>query len=304
MRTKHIDETDLGPCIAETQNCYIHVGTTINKRDGYNGSCDGDDCNDGVDDDVDRDNGGEEEKQLTILKVAKTFEDNDVLAEEAGEFALLSAFNERVAEFAKDRGLDDFHYDWLFAKLLSSRTESALAERRVNTFTVLNAVDGLVPLSKLRARIEISPHSSVWILRLFFKFYSFFELSAIDDRSVAVHYPLFSPDDYLIAPEKKRLVYYHFAGDALDAVANDFVKAVADFVLDWIVVGDDSAERRYAALLEDFAKVGRVSFEKAYDDFYMTTEELWPNGDEAFVYRERNAVKWETWKVQEEGGKK
>ena len=58
--------------------------------------------------------------QSVILKVAKTFEDGDILAGEASEFNILSSFAEQIAKLEANQGGSNSHYDWLFARLLSS----------------------------------------------------------------------------------------------------------------------------------------------------------------------------------------
>ena len=59
-------------------------------------------------------------EQSVILKVAKTFEDGDILASEAGEFNILYVFSEQIAEFERKAGLESARYDLLFANLIAS----------------------------------------------------------------------------------------------------------------------------------------------------------------------------------------
>lgn len=231
-----------------------------------------------------------------ILKVAKTFEDGDVLAVEAGKFNILKTFEAQVALFQKEQGRPrNPHYDWLFANLTSSFMEPTQGDHRINVFMIPDIdLSRLIPLKKLHGKIEIDARTSVWILGRFLKFYSFFELlTASEDESVA-RYPLFSPDDYLIGPEKHRLIYYNFSGDMADVVAFDFVKAVAKFVLGWTIIGDNSTEQRYFDLLKDFSEHGHNSFEEAHGDLYRLIEELWGIQYHPFTYRDRNTIIWKT----------
>ena len=232
--------------------------------------------------------------QPVILKVAKTFEYGDVLAQEAGKFNILSSFEERVAMFEAEQGGKPSHYDWLFAKLEASFMEPAQDDRRINVFTTPEADLGeLVPLSKLRNKTEIDARTSVWILGRLFKLYSFFELLAVanGENSVA-RYPIFSPDDYLIGPKRHRLIYYNFSGDMADVVAYDFVKAIAKFILDWTV--DDPSEQEYFELLKDFSKFGRDSFEGAHGNLYELVKKLWGIQYYPFTYRDCGTVVWKT----------
>lgn len=232
--------------------------------------------------------------RLVILKVAKTFEDGDVLAEEAGKFNILRAFEEQVAELAS-LSENNPHYDWLFANLLSSFMEPTQGDRRINVLATPDInLSELIPLTKLRAETEIDTRTSIWILGRFLKFYGFFELLAASGDNPVARYPVFSPDDYLIGPNKHRLIYYNFSGDMADVIANDFVKTIAKFILDWAVVGADSAEQEYFELLRDFSKHGRISFEEAHGDLYKLVGRLWGIQYHPFTYRDHDTTIWKT----------
>lgn len=233
--------------------------------------------------------------QPVILKVAKTFEDGDILAEEASKFSILHSFGEQVANFEADQNGTNSHYDWLFAKLLSSFMEPTQGDRRINVFATPDIdLNKLTPLSKLHAEVEIDARTSIWILGRFFKFYSFFELLAAAGDSSVARYPTFSPYDYLIGPEKHRLIYYNFSGDVADVVATDFVKATAKFILNWVVIEDTPAEQEYLELLKSFSEHGRNSFEAAHGNLYGLVEKLWGIQYHPFTYRNRNTMIWKT----------
>ena len=233
--------------------------------------------------------------QLVILKVAKTFEDGDILAEEAGKFNILRSFEKQVTKFETHLGRRNSHYDWLFANLLSSFLESTQGDRRINVFATPDIdLSKLIPLTKLHAKVEIDTRTSIWILGRFFKFYSFFELLAADGDNPVIRYPIFSPDDYLIGPEKHRLIYYNFSGDMADVGAYDFVKAISKFILNWVVVEEDPAEQEYFELLKDFSESGRDSFEEAHGDLYRLVEKLWGIQYYPFTCRDRNTTIWKT----------
>lgn len=233
--------------------------------------------------------------EQVILKVAKTFEDGDILAEEASKFNILRTFEMQVALLQEQQDHTSSHYDWLFANLSSSFMEPTQGDRRINIFTIRDIdLNKLIPLTKLNDEIEIDARTSVWILGRFLKFYSFFELLTASEGNSVARYPLFSPDDYLVGPEKHRLIYYNFSGDMADVVAFDFVKTVAKFILDWTVIGDDSSEQKYFDLIKDFSEYGRDSFETAHGDLYRVIEELWGIQYHPFTYRSRNTFIWKT----------
>lgn len=230
-----------------------------------------------------------------ILKVAKTFEDGDVLAEEAGKFNILRTFEEQVAKFEADHNGGNSHYDWLFANLLSSFMEPTQGDRRINVFTTPDVnLSKLIPLTKLHAEVEIDTRTSIWILGRFFKFYGFFELLAASEDTPIARYPLFSPDDYLIGPERHRLIYYNFSGDMADVVATDFIKVISKFVLNWVAIEDNPAEQQYLKLLQDFSEHGRCSFKEVHEDLYRLIEELWGIQYHPFTYRDRGTIIWKT----------
>ena len=239
--------------------------------------------------------GNTEDGQKVIVKVAKTFEDGNTLAVELGKFNLLRCFANQVSSYEERLGKTDSHYDWLFAELQSSFVEPTQGDRRISFFKVSDTeLDSLIPLAKLYAGTEIDARSSIWILGRFFKFYGFFELIAFDLDSNAPQYPIFSPNDYLLGVEKHRLIYYNFSGDTFDVIANDFVKAIAKYIVDWVVIGEDPKEQEYLKLLQDFATEGRRTFEQAHSELYDLVYKLWEIGYHPFTYRERGTLVWKT----------
>lgn len=241
--------------------------------------------------------GKRDDEQSVIFKIAKTFEDGDVLANEASKFNAFRAFAEQIAQFEKAQNKKLSHYDWLFANLESSFLESTQGYRRVNVFTTPDTdVSKLTPLTKLRDEVEIDVRTSVWILGRFFKIYAFFELMKIGSDAILTRYPLFSPDDYLIGPERHRLIYYNYSGEFPDVVATDSVKEVVNFMLEWIVVEDDATALNYYRLLKDFAKYGRGTFEDAHRELYDYVRSHWGIKYHPFTYRERGTVVWKPFK--------
>lgn len=244
--------------------------------------------------------GNSEDYGPVILKIAKSSEDNDILTKEAGTFMGLQAFEKKVEALEKACGKEkSSRYDLLFAHLLQTFVEPSQKDRRINIYAIKepNAEETdfgkLLPLSKLQADVVIDARSSVWVIGRILKLYSFFELKASEDEKHA-SYPVFSPEEYLIGPERHRLVYYNFSEAYLDVTASEYVKSIAKFILDWMVVEEeDEAGEKYKALLEDFAENGRDKAEKAHVELYELVEKLWGIHYYPFTYRKRNGgVAW------------
>ena len=246
--------------------------------------------------------GKKDDGQDVILKVAKTLDDGKILTDEAGKFSALEAFSDRTEEIGRRfNASDKYHYDWLFAKLLASFMEPTQQDRTINVFTVLDTeLDKLTPLTKLKAEVEIDVRTSIWILGRLFKFYSFLELMALEEPDSTPRYPTFTPDDYLIGPERHRLVFYNFSGDLPDSIANDYVKAISQFMLEWVAENDDTYEQEYMDLLTKFANEGCDSFQVAHICLYDFVKRCWGIKYHPFTYRERNTLVWKTIQEKEE----
>ncbi len=237
--------------------------------------------------------GSTDAKQSVILKVAKTFDDGHILAEEASKFNEMRAFKDEIFKLEEKQGKENSHYDWLFADLQASFMEPTQDDRRINVLSMPDIeIDKLTPLIKLSNGTEIDTWTSIWILGRFLKLYSFFELLAASMDCPVVEYPIFSPGDYLIGPKEHRLIYYNFSGKINDVVAMDFIKAITKFILDWVAIGDREEEQKYFNLLKDFSETGRDTCERAHRELYKLVEELWGIGYHPFVYRERGTSYW------------
>lgn len=239
--------------------------------------------------------GETEDKQKVIIKVAKTFEDGDHLAEEASKFNILGSFTDHLESLEQSKSMSPLRYDWLFARLNASFLEPSQGDRRINIFSIPDIdMDVLIPLTKLSKETEIDSRSSIWILGRFLKFYSLHELMSCSGDNPVANYPLFSSDDYLIGPKDHRLIYYNFSGEMADVVAFEFVKAIAKFILEWFTPDDTDEDQKYRELLEDFSAKGRFSVEQAHLDLYDLVESLWGYKYHPFTYRERNTTIWKT----------
>lgn len=241
---------------------------------------------------------GDNATEQVVIKVAKTFEDGDSLAEEASWFGVVNSFIKQVATMQEKLGETNAHYDWLFAELVSSFLEPTQGDRRINIlrFTDVELSD-LIPLPKLRQQTQIDARTSVWILGRFLKIYSFYELISDSGDNPIFKYANFSPGDFLIGPKTHRLVYYHHSEHTTDVVATAYVKPIVQFILDWTAIDDDPSELAYIKLLQDLASQGRATFEEAHTDFYRLVRELWGIQYYPFTYREELGA----WKQIKEG---
>ena len=230
-----------------------------------------------------------------VLKVAKTFEDGDVLAFEAGKFNTMKTVEAEIRRFQNPTKENDSHYDWLFAKLEASFIEQSQGGRRINVYSLPDVdFDKLIPLSKLMAKIEVDAKTSAWILGRIFKLYGFFELIAVANDQSTIEYPVFSIGDYLIEPEKHRVIFYNFPEKNVDVVANDYVKEIAKTFLEWAVIEEE--DKAYRELLENLARDGSMTFEAAHKMMYAVIEELWGRKYHTFTYRDKGTLIWKNLK--------
>lgn len=231
--------------------------------------------------------------QRVVVKVSKSFKNNKILTDDATEFSMLKNFELRIRdlEHATERSSK---YYLLFANLLSSFIEESIDGRRINVFTIPEIdLDDLIPLAKLSSQVEIDARTSVWIIGRLLKFYSLFELLCEDEDETACRYPIFSEHDYLISPEKHRLVYYNFPGEVYDVYATEFVKAIANYILQWTTFDkEDESTKEYQEILEDFASIGRTTAAGAHRDLYQVVEKIWGISYYPFTYRQRRTINW------------
>ena len=237
-----------------------------------------------------------------ILKVAKTFEDNDVLNEDAATFTRLAANSQEIDEYETSHGGGNrSRFDLLFASLLSTFVEASQGDRRINVYRAPDTkLSKLLPLSKLKADYEIDARSCVWMMGRILKFYILFEKDKMDGEETVARYPDFYPEDFLIGPERHRVIYYNYSGGEDDSIADGHIKAIAKFFLEWIVVNDEAEQRLYN-LLKDFSEHGRSEFYDAHSDLYALASELWGRGVYyPFTYRVRGTIAWQKQKEEEE----
>lgn len=235
--------------------------------------------------------------QQVVVKVAKTFKDNDVLVKDARTFNTLRTFDLHLQDMSERLHQNTVDYNLLFANLVSSFMAESQGDRRINVYTTpgLN-FDSAMPLAKLSTQFEIDARTSVWIIGRLFKFYGMFELLKIARNLDACNYPVFSEHDYFIGPEIHRLVYYNFSDEIYDVYATEIVKHIASYMLKWTVFDDTSENQRYQSLLEDFSMHGRETAAKAHEDLYDLIRELWGIHYYPFTYRAHETTSWKIMK--------
>ena len=75
-------------------------------------------------------------------------------------------------------------------------------------------------------------------------------------------------------PEHKT-VYYNYSGKVDEAIATEFVKEIAEYIKNWVVVTDDEKEQEYYGLLKDLSENGREKADEAHADLYKLVRKLW-----------------------------
>ena len=237
---------------------------------------------------------GEKDEETIIVKVAKTFEDGEVLQREAAKFTELNSQITHINTLAGPEA----GYELLLASIDGSFLEPTQGDRRINIFSSSPNVsmDKLVPLPKLYNSTVIDARTSVWILGRLYKFYNLFELVRSINSDDAVKYPLFSSGDYLISPEYHRVVYYNFSGEIEDSLATNFVKAVTRFIRTWV---DEDSDKEYLNLLDELTNDGRDTFEQAHQELYKLVEKLWGIGYYPFTYKDKGTNYYKTITIKE-----
>lgn len=242
---------------------------------------------------------GQRSDEKVIVKVAKTFEDNQSLADDAKMFNSMKAFETHLQSIVEYSHQKAPGYNLLFADLLSSSMEPTQGDRRINIFTMPDVeLDQLMPLTKLSSQMKIDARTSVWILGRFFKLYGMFEIMREAEGADACKYPVFSENDYLISPGAHRLIYYNFSEEICDIYATDIVRRISSYMLSWIDFDDTDENQQFKQLLEDFSKNGRKTSAEAHKDLYDLVRELWGISYYPFTYRINETLEWKVMKEE------
>lgn len=247
---------------------------------------------------------GKRGNETVLVKVAKTIDDNQLLAMEAGRANEMKEFNTQLEDFDKKNDRESPAFGLLFAELLYSFTESTQGDRRINVFRI-NGVeaDNLIPLTKVAYQTIIDPRTSVWIIGRFFKLYFFYELMADfltgldhpDHEKVNPHYPVFNPDDYFIDIAGHHLIYFGFSPTFEGASANPYIKDITRFMLDWLHEDCDKDTDdyinsvKYIEQLWYFRDHNISTARCAHTELYSLVRELWGIEFYPFTYQNKNA---------------
>lgn len=239
---------------------------------------------------------GQKDNQRSIVKVSTTFENNDVLRNDAKFFTKLKNFESHLREISK---ANSAKYNLLFANLVSSFIEPTQQDRQINIFTIPDVdLEDMMPLLKLSSLFEIDTRSSVWIIGRLFKFYTMFELLRVHENDDGCRYPIFSAQDYFISPKYHRLVYYNYSGEMYDVVATNIVKAIAEYILKWTVFSDSDEDTEYYEIIKDLAVNGRETASEAHSDLYNVVQKIWGIKYYPFTYRPHETLTWKTIKEE------
>lgn len=234
-----------------------------------------------------------------IVKVSKTFEDGDKLAEEDEHFRLLRASCGDVTEHVKIYYAKGVNFARMFTERIDSFIEPTLDDCRVNVsaFNSDICVDNLVKLPDLR-QCRIDARTSVWLFQQFLELYSFYDIMADYYDSPLMQFPMFCDADYLVDPLYHRLVLYGFSGKAYDTTAHQQFRIMAQYFVNWTVFGTDEQGLIYRQLLMDFARLGTPFFWEAYGKLSNTVPTEWLTKHRPFTYRAPGSKSWRQMKVR------
>lgn len=228
------------------------------------------------------------DKNPVIIKSAKSSDNNKTLLNEVKWFEKLRTFNEEVEKHSKKIGVE-YHFDWLFAWLVTTFVEPNQDDRRFSVFSMPETEIGkLIPLSKVARTTQIDSRTSVWILERIFKFYAYFELMRESGDIPLTEYPVFSSRDYLLGPVQHRLIYYNYSGSGMDFTAYELVKTITTFIKGWVVLSEEAEDKKYGYMLDDFSQKGRKSFVEAHGELQKTAKDLWGTKYHPFTFRNLN----------------
>lgn len=246
-----------------------------------------------------------------ILKIAKTYEDEEWLKHDVGVLLEHQSFLEapRILKMSdEDReSFEKARYDLLAAKVVNTFVEKSQGDRRVNVVKLPQVTMAeLTPLSKLMAETRIDQRTSVWIFGRLLKFYSIFE--ALIDKAydpsardvgrfngdlVFAFYPEFSPGNFLISPRNHRVIFYNSTGWGKARTAKPYIKQMAETMYEWV---SHNGNENVAILmfLSELKDDGAEDFNGAHHELYDLAGDLWKRGYYPFHYREKDSNIWRT----------
>ena len=259
--------------------------------------------------------------KTVILKIAKTFGDNRDMDIESNVFN----FFDNAVKYCRERNIEErrsspSRFDLLYAKLEDSFIEDSQYDRRINILSARDIeIDELCRLTEMHKKFEIDLRTSAWIMGRLLKWGIFHEYLHIVseaeekerekeaqkkkeyyDKDPFQNYYEFYPDDWLICPEKHRLVYYN--GTNKNYTTSEYTNVVQDmakFVLDWIGIDKpNEKEQEYIKTLKSLQKDGKLRYgftpQGISEVFYDAVKKVWDIIYYPFTYRERGTKQWQT----------
>lgn len=266
-----VENYEVGRQFAETMSERLYLGTDIND--------------------------GKE----VIIKIAKTSHDNQKMMESN---SVLEGYWSAISAVDTTAGLsDEFRatfkrgrYDLLAAYPLASFYGVTRDDDLINIVTMPDVkFSEVMPLSNIGNDYLIDARTALWILGRILKFYQVFRVVSAVERATYMlyRYPLFSMGNFLIAPRRHRVFFYHAskgavaisgtATDTLENIASRFLKCTQNMPTEMVDLLGLLSRRRVD------------SFTKAHQMLYEVADKIWPPREfYPFTYMDRSGGKWKT----------
>lgn len=281
-----VENYEVGRQFAETTNERLYLGTDVND--------------------------GKE----VIIKIAKASHDNQKLMENTN---LLEKYWAAVTAVDATAGLsDEFRAafkrgrcDLLAAYPLASSYELTQRDKRISIVAIQSVrmisivtlpdvkLSEVMPLSNIGNDYLIDARTAVWILGRILKFYQVFELigameiSAHAESPALCRYPLFSMGNFLIAPRRHRVIFYH-AGKGTVAISGTTKDTLENIASSFLECTQNMPTEMVNLLVS--LSCGRVSsFTEAHEKLYEVADKIWPPREfYPFTYQDKNGGEWKT----------
>ena len=282
-----VENYEVGRQFAETTNERLYLGTDVND--------------------------GKE----VIIKVAKTSRDNQKLMESArvlvGYWSVINAVNataglsdEFRATFKRGR------YDLLAAYPLDSSYELTPRDKRISIVATQSArfisivtlpdvkFSEVMPLSDIGNDYLIDARTAVWILGRILKFYQVFGLfrtvgrATYKESHMLYRCPLFSMGNFLIAPRRHRVIFYH-ASKGTETIPGTPRDILEDITLSFVKYTQNLPPELSDLLYFELLRRRVDSFTEAHQMLYEVADKIWPPREfYPFTYQDKNGGEWKT----------
>ena len=234
---------------------------------------------------------GENSADALLCRIVKSKAQNGIMYAEKKLLDELSELSQNLEQERISKQGDDgrkIHYDWLFPVCEQSFSCDATDNRRINTFSVLDASwDKFVPFLKLKNDTKVDAKSAAWVLGRFLKLQAFLDESE-NCRSLD-----FNPDMVLIAPKQHRVVYVGWFDELLhggdrsyshcDLISKLNIDRMFDATLSWVEKNDTEGEDEFMSWLKRFTGYFNNGLE-AHVAYYEFLDALWGKGYHPFTF--------------------